>query len=139
MGSRGMRKCKARSGLCAGQAVSQAHARIRGAANRGQASSTLDKNRMREFRTYGSVRGVPSNGHPYRDPRPEPAARRRQLTGTPVRGLSVGMSRRGAMILASQTETPPQRGLIGVVIASRSLARPAPPHEADTGEAEAEE
>jgi hypothetical protein len=22
---------------------------------------------MREFRTYGSVRGVPSNGHPYRD------------------------------------------------------------------------
>jgi len=23
---------------------------------------------MREFRTYGSVRGVPGNGHPYRDP-----------------------------------------------------------------------
>ena len=26
---------------------------------------------MREFRTYGSVRGVPSNGHPYRDNRPK--------------------------------------------------------------------
>ena len=25
---------------------------------------------MREFRTYGSVRGVPSDGHPYRDNRP---------------------------------------------------------------------
>jgi hypothetical protein len=74
VGSRGMRNCKARSGLCAGQAVSQAHARIRGAINRGQASSTLDKNRMREFRTYGSVRGVPSNGHPYRDPRPVAAS-----------------------------------------------------------------
>jgi hypothetical protein len=23
---------------------------------------------MREFRTYGSVRGAPSNGRPYRDP-----------------------------------------------------------------------
>jgi hypothetical protein len=66
VGSRRMRNRKARSGLCAGQAVSQAHARIRGAVKRGQASSTRDKNRMREFRTYGSVRGVPSNGHPYR-------------------------------------------------------------------------
>ena len=28
---------------------------------------------MREFRTYGSVRGAPSNGRPYRDPRPVPA------------------------------------------------------------------
>ena len=25
---------------------------------------------MREIRTYGSVRGAPSNGRPYRDPRP---------------------------------------------------------------------
>ena len=25
---------------------------------------------MREFRTYGSMRGAPSNGRPYRDPRP---------------------------------------------------------------------
>jgi hypothetical protein len=30
---------------------------------------------MREFRTYGSVRGVPSNGHPYRDNRPVAASR----------------------------------------------------------------
>ncbi len=26
-----------------------------------------DKSRMREFRSYGSVRGVPGNRHPYRD------------------------------------------------------------------------
>ena len=37
--------------------------------NCGPRPTTRDKNRMREFRTYGSVRGVPSNGHPYRDPR----------------------------------------------------------------------
>jgi hypothetical protein len=30
---------------------------------------------MREFRTYGSVRGVPSNGHPYRDNRSRRAFR----------------------------------------------------------------
>ena len=41
--------------------------------NCGPRPTTRDKNRMREFRTYGSVRGVPSNGHPYRDPRPAPA------------------------------------------------------------------
>ena len=46
-------------------------ARIRGAVSCGPASSARDKNRMREFRTYGSVRGVPSNGHPYRDVRRE--------------------------------------------------------------------
>lgn len=32
----------------------------------GCASSTRDRSRMREFRTYGSVRGAPSNGRPYR-------------------------------------------------------------------------
>ena len=26
------------------------------------------KSRMREIRSYGSVRGVPGNRHPYRDP-----------------------------------------------------------------------
>lgn len=31
-------------------------------------SSTRGGNRMRESRTYGSVRGAPSNGRPYRDP-----------------------------------------------------------------------
>ena len=32
----------------------------------GCASSTRDRSRMREFRSYGSVRGAPSNGRPYR-------------------------------------------------------------------------
>jgi hypothetical protein len=36
-----------------------------------------DKSRMREFRTYGSVRGVPGNRHPYR----ECAEHVRQLEG----------------------------------------------------------
>src|SRR5258708_5190376 len=31
------------------------------------ASNTLGGSRMREFRPYGSVRGAPSNGRPYRD------------------------------------------------------------------------
>jgi hypothetical protein len=35
--SRGMRNCKAQPGLCAGQAVSHAHARIRGVVYRGPA------------------------------------------------------------------------------------------------------
>ena len=28
---------------------------------------TCDRSRMREFRSYGSVRGAPSNGRPYRE------------------------------------------------------------------------
>src|SRR5260221_7899878 len=31
-------------------------------------SNTQGGSRMRESRTYGSVRGAPSNGRPYRDP-----------------------------------------------------------------------
>ena len=31
-------------------------------------SNTQGRSRMRELRMSGSVRGVPSNGHPYRDP-----------------------------------------------------------------------
>ena len=46
-------------------------ARIRMAMHCGRALSARDKNRMREFRTYGSVRGVCSNAHPYRDVRRE--------------------------------------------------------------------
>ena len=34
----------------------------------GFASNTQDGSRMRECRMYGSVRGAPSNGRPYRDP-----------------------------------------------------------------------
>ena len=64
MGSREMRNCKAQPGLCAGYAVSQAHARIRGAVSSGPASPTHDRSRMREFRTYGSVRGRPVMGVP---------------------------------------------------------------------------
>jgi hypothetical protein len=67
VGSRGMRTCNARPGLCAGQTVSQAPARIRGAVDSGPTPSTRDRSRMREFRTYGSVRGALSNGRPYRD------------------------------------------------------------------------
>jgi hypothetical protein len=32
---------------------------------------------MREFRTYGSVRGVPGNRHPYRDHAPDVPGRNR--------------------------------------------------------------
>jgi len=41
----------------------------------GCASSTRDRSRMREFRSYGSVRGAPSNGRPYRKNRPVRAGR----------------------------------------------------------------
>jgi len=47
------------------------------AVNSGPASSTRDRSRMREFRTYGSVRGAPSNGRPYRDNRLVAAVRAR--------------------------------------------------------------
>src|SRR5215472_3123677 len=36
----------------------------------------LDKSRMRETRSYGSVRGVSGDRHPYRDPPKEPARQR---------------------------------------------------------------
>jgi hypothetical protein len=40
---------------------------------------------MLESGLSGSVRGVPSNGHPYRDPRPEPDIRPDSLdTKTPA-------------------------------------------------------
>ena len=45
---------------------------LSGVRQRGALGSDLtlfirDKSRMREFRSYGSVRGVPGNRHPYRD------------------------------------------------------------------------
>ena len=65
--------------------------------------------------------------------RPVAANRERLLSGKPVRDPD-------AMQLPSSTETPPKRGLIVVVLSSSGvLARLAPPHEADTGEAEAEQ
>ena len=36
--------------------------------NNASSPSTRGRSRMREFRTYGSVRGAASNGRPYRDP-----------------------------------------------------------------------
>ena len=50
--------------------VSQALERIRQAF----AVRTRGRSRMRESCTYGSVRGVPSNGHPYRNPPPGTAS-----------------------------------------------------------------
>jgi hypothetical protein len=35
---------------------------------------------MRESRTYGSVRGVPGNRHPYRDQAPDVSGRKRALS-----------------------------------------------------------
>lgn len=43
---------------------------------------------MRESRTPGSVRGVLSNGHPYRVNRPDPDIRERQLLGGPLTGTT---------------------------------------------------
>ncbi len=51
--------------------VSQALERVRQAASpiSGLPSNTQGGSRMRESRTYGSVRGAPSNGRPYREPK----------------------------------------------------------------------
>ena len=47
--------------------VTQALGRVRQAAKSASPSNTQGRSRMRESRSYGSERGVPSNGHPYRD------------------------------------------------------------------------
>ena len=46
--------------------------------NSASPSNTRGGSRMRESRTYGSVRGAPSNGRPYRD-QPQPATSGRQV------------------------------------------------------------
>ena len=51
------------------RSASQALARIREALNSVSPSHTRGGSRMRESRTYGSVRGALSNGRPYRDRR----------------------------------------------------------------------
>ena len=62
-GPRGMRTSKARAGLRAGQAC---HRRWI-AYGKQLAVWTRGRSRMRESRTYGSVRGALSNERPYRD------------------------------------------------------------------------
>src|SRR5215469_15215074 len=49
--------------------VTQALSRVRHASP----SNTQGRSRMLELGSSGSVRGVSSNGHPYRDPRPSAA------------------------------------------------------------------
>src|SRR5215470_1811891 len=49
------------------ETVSQVLARIRQTANSDLPSLTRGRSRMRESRTYGSVRGAGSNPRPYRD------------------------------------------------------------------------
>ena len=49
------------------ETVSQVLARIRQTAKQRFAVTTRDRSRMRESRTYGSVRGAGSNLRPYRD------------------------------------------------------------------------
>src|SRR5271165_6125001 len=51
------------------RSASQALARIRQASKSVSPSHTRGGSRMRESRTYGSVRGALSNGRPYRDRR----------------------------------------------------------------------
>jgi hypothetical protein len=42
---------------------------------------------MREFRSSGSVRGVPSNGHPYRDSSPKSYAKTERSMNDVVVGI----------------------------------------------------
>jgi len=49
--------------------VTQALSRVRQAAVSALPSNTQGRSRMLELGSSGSVRGVPSNGHPYRNPR----------------------------------------------------------------------
>ncbi len=57
------RTCRAQNRV----SVSQALDRVRQAARKGLPSRTRGGSRMRESRTYGSVRGALSNERPYRD------------------------------------------------------------------------
>src|SRR4029077_16951038 len=50
--------------------VTQALSRVRQAAVSASPSNTQGRSRMLELGSSGSVRGVPSNGHPYRNPSP---------------------------------------------------------------------
>ena len=49
--------------------VTQALSRVREGAISSSPSNTQGRSRMLELGSSGSVRGVSSNGHPYRDPR----------------------------------------------------------------------
>ena len=52
------------------------------------------KSRMREIRSYGSVRGVPGNRHPYRDPTSQRRERGARVPLTGIR-LAIRTTRRG--------------------------------------------
>jgi hypothetical protein len=67
VGSQGMGICKARPELRVGPSVSQAQVRIHAIGCFRLRVITCDRSRMRESRSYGSVRGAPSNGRPYRE------------------------------------------------------------------------
>ena len=95
VGSRGMLLRLARAERCVGPPVSPGAAQHTwGRPCDGCALPTRDRSRMREFRTYGSARGVPSDGHPYRDNRPVPVAGHRQLPGISSRRPRAGGDRK---------------------------------------------
>ena len=60
---------------------------------------------MLELGTFGSVRGVPGDGYPYRNPRPLADYPERLLGAhrTGVGVLNVGMSRSDGRVAAAQT------------------------------------
>jgi len=66
---------------------------------------------MREIRTWGSVRGVLSDQHPYRD-------RRRDATGAPFSGRNKG--RRGAAPCVNLAESGKSREREGSARAERA-------------------
>src|SRR3974390_3510783 len=57
-------------------------------------SHTRGGSRMRESRTYGSVRGAPSNGRPYRVPQPCPARYGRYTGSLAIDSVRARMLRR---------------------------------------------
>ena len=83
--------------------VGQELARIRQAASSAPSSPTRGGSRMRESRTYGSVRGAVSNDRPYRDLIPDSVARRH----SPLRGPTTGFcnERRSAAVRTSSITT----------------------------------
>ena len=74
--------------------VTQALSRVRQAAVSASPSNTQGRSRMLELGSSGSVRGVPSNGHPYRNPAPTAVICSRCLEGR-LWGILSGSRRRG--------------------------------------------
>ncbi len=65
------------------------------------ASNTQGGSRMREFRPYGSVRGAPSNGRPYRD---FGIAPNRQIAGVPRSKRARNLNREDTSALGDRPE-----------------------------------